>query len=142
MAEIVQLNKANGVSLEQVNILLLQLSPDYDQITSARFEKVITHPDNELWIVKDEDLIIGMATLVLAHKLPATTAYIEHLVIDEKFRGKGYGKELIEKLIERARARGAQKIDLTTRPVREAANKLYQKLGFELRQTNCYRMKL
>ena len=55
-------------------------------------------------------------------------------------RGEGIGEQLTEAAIAEARRRGARTIDLTSRPSREAANALYQKMGFELRETNVYRL--
>jgi ribosomal protein S18 acetylase RimI-like enzyme len=66
-------------------------------------------------------------------------AWIEDVVVDEKWRGQGIGEALTQAGIERAIQRGASSVDLTSRPTREAANQLYVKMGFQLRHTNLYR---
>jgi ribosomal protein S18 acetylase RimI-like enzyme len=45
-------------------------------------------------------------------------------------------------MIARARERSCVTVDLTSRPSREAANRLYQRAGFQLRETNLYRFDL
>ena len=69
----------------------------------------------------------------------AIRAWIEDVVVDSAARGSGAGAELTNFGIELARSYGAKTVDLTSRPSREAANRLYQRLGFQLRNTNCYR---
>ncbi|MCS5685302.1 MAG: GNAT family N-acetyltransferase, partial [Acidimicrobiales bacterium] len=66
-------------------------------------------------------------------------AWIEDVVVDEAARGRGIGDALNRAAIERARAAGARTVDLTSRPSREAANRLYRRLGFVERGTNMYR---
>jgi ribosomal protein S18 acetylase RimI-like enzyme len=61
------------------------------------------------------------------------------VVVDQSMRGKGIGEALTVKALEVAKAYGAKTVDLTSRPSREAANRLYQRVGFQLRQTNLYR---
>ena len=69
-------------------------------------------------------------------------AWIEDVVVDESARGKGVGEALTRAALERARELGSKTVDLTSRPNRESANRLYQRVGFELRQSNLYRYKL
>ena len=71
-----------------------------------------------------------------------TRAWIEDVVVDEAARGSGVGAALNQAALDHARARGAKTVDLTSRPSREAANRLYQRLGFEPRETNVYRYEL
>jgi ribosomal protein S18 acetylase RimI-like enzyme len=68
-------------------------------------------------------------------------AWIEDVVVSQAARGTGAGTLLVQCAVERARELGARTVDLTSRPSREAANRLYQRLGFELRNTNAYRIK-
>ena len=72
----------------------------------------------------------------------AVRAWIEDVVVDESARGGGVGEALNRAALERARAVGAKTVDLTSRPSRQAANRLYQRLGFEPRETNVYRFQL
>jgi ribosomal protein S18 acetylase RimI-like enzyme len=66
-------------------------------------------------------------------------AWIEDVVVDTEERGKGIGEALTLAALDRARVEGAKPVDLTSRPSREAANRLYQRVGFQSRQTNLYR---
>jgi ribosomal protein S18 acetylase RimI-like enzyme len=86
--------------------------------------------------------IVGMLTLVLFRLPTGLRAWIEDVVVDSAARGRGVGEALTQAAVGLARAKGAATVDLTSRPSREAANRLYQKLGFEPRQTNVYRYDL
>src|SRR5260370_2109631 len=83
--------------------------------------------------------IVGTLTLVVFRTPTGVRALIEDVVVDEAARGRGVGEALTYAAIHRARAVGARTAGLTSRPSREAANRLYQRLGFEARQTNVYR---
>lgn len=141
MPEIVQLKKADDNTCADINILL-------DQLTSGRtcslshLEKVVQNSNTELWVAKRDGKIIGMVTLAVIVKPGGITVQFEDVVVDESMRGQGLGKMLCEKAVERAKALGARSIHLTSRPDRIAANKLYQKLGFVIRETNVYRLAL
>jgi ribosomal protein S18 acetylase RimI-like enzyme len=82
---------------------------------------------------------VGTLTLVLFRIPTAMRAWIEDVVVDESARGAGVGEALTLAALERAADAGARTVDLTSRPSREAANRLYTRLGFELRETNVYR---
>jgi ribosomal protein S18 acetylase RimI-like enzyme len=86
--------------------------------------------------------IVGTLTLVLYRIPTAIRAVIEDVVVDESAAGRGIGTALTSQALDRARAAGARSVDLTSRPSREAANHVYQKLGFERRDTNVYRYDL
>ncbi len=140
MTKIVRLKTANISALADIRHLLKQLSNGAKTVTPATLKKTLGHRDTEIWVARDGARIIGMATLILARKLYVTLSYAEDVVIDEKYRGRGLGKALMKKLLERARARRAQCIGLTSNPSRTAANAMYQKLGFKKRETNVYRL--
>jgi ribosomal protein S18 acetylase RimI-like enzyme len=80
-----------------------------------------------------------MLTLVTFPIPTGLRAWIEDVVVDETARGQGVGAALTEEAVRRARTVGARTVDLTSRPTRQAANRLYERLGFELRETNAYR---
>ena len=80
-----------------------------------------------------------MLSLVVFGIPTGIKAWVEDVVVDDGARGKGVGKSLMRHAMEQAKKLGAKTVDLTSRPSREAANKLYQSLGFETRQTNVYR---
>jgi ribosomal protein S18 acetylase RimI-like enzyme len=86
--------------------------------------------------------ILGTLTLVTFRIPTGVRAWIEDVVVDERARGQGVGEALTRAALAAARKSGAQTVDLTSRPSREAANQLYQRLGFKLRETNVYRYDL
>ena len=86
--------------------------------------------------------IVGTLTLVVFRIPTAIRAWIEDVVVDESARGRGVGEALTAAALDRAKAAGARTVDLTSRPSREAANRLYQRLGFIGRDTNVYRYDL
>ncbi len=69
-------------------------------------------------------------------------AWIEDVVVDDEARGNGIGEALSRAAIDEARRRGAKNVSLTSRPSREAANRLYRGIGFEQYETNLYRYEL
>jgi len=77
--------------------------------------------------------------LVIFPIITGTRAWIEDVVVPEIARGKGVGKLLIEEAVKLAEKQGAKTVDLTSRPTREVANKLYKSSGFQQRETNVYR---
>jgi N-acetylglutamate synthase-like GNAT family acetyltransferase len=92
-------------------------------------------------VARDEaGMIAGMGSLHLHHKLTGTMGTIEDVVVDTVLSGRGIGTALITKLIDAAHACGIKKLELTSNPARVAANRLYQKLGFNRVNTNHYRM--
>ena len=95
------------------------------------------------FVARDDDgRIIGVATLAVFPIPTARRAWIEDVIVDEALNGRGIGAALTKAMIDRARARGCKTIELTSRPSREAANHLYRKLGFTVRETNVYRYDL
>ncbi|MEW6932084.1 GNAT family N-acetyltransferase [Trueperella pyogenes] len=115
------------------------------QLSSAQpmdieqIEQLIAQQAIDLLLYKDEDEIQGMLTLVTFAIPTGVRAWIEDVVVDDAARGKGAGRALVEAACDLATKRGAKTVDLTSRPSREAANRLYQRCGFETRQTNVYR---
>ncbi|QOR45072.1 GNAT family N-acetyltransferase [Trueperella pecoris] len=115
------------------------------QLSSAQpmdieqIEQLIAQQAIDLLLYKDEDEIQGMLTLVTFAIPTGVRAWIEDVVVDDAARGKGAGRALVEAACDLATKRGAKTVDLTSRPSREAANRLYQRCGFEARQTNVYR---
>ena len=92
--------------------------------------------------VDGQAAILGSMTLVVFRIPTGLRAWIEDVVVDGSARGRGVGEALNRAAIDRARAAGATTVDLTSRPSREAANRLYRRLGFEQRTTNVYRLEL
>ena len=86
--------------------------------------------------------ILGSLTLVVFPIPTGIRAWIEDVVVDDAARGRGVGEELNRFALDLAGRLGARTVDLTSRPSREAANRLYQRIGFEARDTNVYRFSL
>jgi ribosomal protein S18 acetylase RimI-like enzyme len=93
-------------------------------------------------VAREEGRVLGMLTLITFEIPTAVRAWIEDVVVDEAARGRGVAAALVAAALEHAEARGARTVDLTSRPDREAANRLYVRMGFEARATNVYRRTL
>jgi ribosomal protein S18 acetylase RimI-like enzyme len=89
--------------------------------------------------LRDHGRIEGMLTLIVFRIPTGVRAWIEDVVVDETVRGRGVGEGLSQEAVRRAVELGARTVELTSRPSREAANRLYQRLGFALRDSNVYR---
>ena len=95
-----------------------------------------------LLVERDGDQILGALTLVLYRIPTGLRARIEDVVVDESARGRGVGEALTREAIRLAQEAGARHVELTSHPSREAANRLYRRLGFEVRGTNVFRLPL
>jgi ribosomal protein S18 acetylase RimI-like enzyme len=118
--------------------LLPQLSKSakVDHETLAR---IVDSSATVLLIARDGEEILGMCTLATFVIPSGVRSWIEDVVVDEHARGRGIGGALVNEAVRLAALAGARSVDLTSRPEREAANRLYQQLGFERRETNVYR---
>lgn len=101
--------------------------------------EIVRSPATVLLMAEEAGEYVGSLTLVLFRIPTGMRAWIEDVVVDEAVRGKGVGSALNLAAIERAQRVGARTVDLTSRPSREAANRLYRRLGFQPRDTNVYR---
>jgi ribosomal protein S18 acetylase RimI-like enzyme len=90
-------------------------------------------------VARVDNQIVGLLTLAVFRIPTAVRAWIEDVVVDSSARGHGVGEALNTAAIAEAKRRGAKTVDLTSRPSREAANRLYQRIGFVARDTNVYR---
>lgn len=128
--------------LRDLNVLLSQLSTSAKPLTMELLSEVVSNPANFLYVAKDGERIIGTAQLQLAVIMSGKDAFIQDVVVDSAYRGQGIGGKLCRALIEEAKANKCETLGLTSRPSREAANALYQKMGFQRKETNVYEMKL
>jgi ribosomal protein S18 acetylase RimI-like enzyme len=123
--------------------LIPQLSRSNPPPTREELDEVVRSAASHLLVARDGDgRIVGSLTLVLFRIPTAVRAWIEDVVVDESTRGQGVGEALNREALRVAGDAGARTVDLTSRPSREAANRLYQRLGFERRDTNVYRIEL
>lgn len=122
--------------------LIPQLSSSNPPPGEQALQAIATSEASHLLLAVERGKIYGSLTLVVFAIPTGIRAWIEDVVVDGDARGKGVGAALNEAAIDMAREMGATTVDLTSRPSREAANRLYQRLGFELRETNVYRYKL
>ena len=124
---------------QAIALLLPQLSSSAPNCTKDDLEQIVRTPSTTLLVAKSKDTLSGMLTLVIFRIPTGMRAIIEDVVVDEHYRGQGIAEALTLEALARARAAGVRTIDLTSRPSRQAANRLYQKLGFEQRESNVYR---
>ena len=127
---------------ESVRVLLGQLSTSGAQCTDEQLQEVVRSPSTTLFVASVGRAVAGMLTLVAVRIPTGMRAIIEDVVVEERFRGNGIGAALLSQAIAKARDMGAAKVDLTSNGARVAANRLYRQFGFQLRETNVYRLKL
>lgn len=128
-------NLTNDI-LKQLVELGQQLS---SSVTEDSLVNAIKSSQNHILIAVEEEKVVGTATMGYLSCVTGIRAHIEDVVTDENCRGKGIASSLLREAIDRANKIKAKTIDLTSRPEREAANRLYKKLGFVQRDTNVYR---
>ena len=120
--------------------LVGQLSSSASPPSREELAEIAASDASRLLVARDEaGQVVGTLTLVLFRIPTGLRAWIEDVVVDGSARGAGVGEALTLAALERAADAGARTVDLTSRPSREAANRLYTRLGFELRETNVYR---
>jgi ribosomal protein S18 acetylase RimI-like enzyme len=123
--------------------LVQQLSPSALGPTPAELEEIVASPATRLLLARDtDDVIVGMLTVALYRIATGMCAWIEDVVVEERRRGRGIGEDLTRAAVRLAEDAGADMLDLTSRPIREAANRLYRRMAFGARETNIYRLRL
>ncbi len=119
--------------------LIPQLSSSAQPIMVSELAEIINSDSTLMFVARIDNKIVGLLTLAIFRIPTAVRAWIEDVVVDSSARGNGVGEALNHAAIAEAKRRGAKTVDLTSRPSREAANKLYKRLGFVERDTNVYR---
>lgn len=133
---------ADQVDDELVNAmgrLIPQLSTSNPTPTRAQLEEIVSSPATVLFVARVEARIVGALTLAMFRIPTGLRAWIEDVVVDSEVRGGGVGEALNRAALAEAKRNGAVTVDLTSRPSRADANRLYQRLGFVARETNVYR---
>ena len=165
------MREADGELLAAVRRLLPQLSSSAREPSDDEIGEIVSSPATVLLVARDDTVvvagdgtpvpvpvddppaplrvgmegdgpIVGMVTLVLFRLPTGVRAWVEDVVVDTAARRRGVAEALTRAAVEVARERGARTVDLTSRPSRQAANNLYQKVGFQERDTNVYRFDL
>ena len=143
MVTIEEVKKVDDELVRAFERLVPQLSSSNPAPTERELSAIVTSRSTVLFVARDETgEICGSLSLVLFRIPTGLRAWIEDVVVDESARGKGVGEKLNRAAIDHAAKAGAKTVDLTSRPSREAANRLYVRLGFEKRNSNVYRYSL
>jgi len=145
--EIEVVNEVTSDLVDAFGRLLPQLSTSASPLDADALSVIVSAPASTLLIARAGGEIVGTLTLVIFPIPTGIRAWVEDVVVDEAARGKEFGgKRVAETLTAAAmaiaRQAGARTVDLTTRPSRVAAGKLYERLGFEQRDSRVYRYSL
>ena len=124
--------------LEAVARLVAQLSRNRRAPGLTERAELAASPGTSLLVARDDDAVLGMLTLILYRVPTGLRGWIHDVVVDESARGRGIGEALTREAQRLAEQAGVDAVELTSRAEREAANRLYRRLGFELRETNVY----
>ena len=141
----IEVAAASGVDDELIaafNRLIPQLSRSAAVPSPDLIREIVEAQANTVLVARDSRnsrRIVGLLTLVVFRIPTGVRAWIEDVVVDEAVRGRGVGEALSQEAVRRAVGLGARTVELTSRPSREAANRLYQRLGFVRRDSNVYR---
>lgn len=144
MISVERATSSESIMLPDINELLSQLHFNRNDppATQANLDALTSNTKVIFVVAKDGPKVVGMAIAYLVEKLGKTIGYVEDVVVNETHRGQGIGTKLMERIMEEARGAHVYYLYLTSRNGRTAANALYQKIGFEKRETNNYRIKL
>ena len=137
-------NVSNEKLVVDIKRLLRQLTKNQSAINNFNrgvLNRILFGGNGHIAVIKRKDKVIAMGTVFIVQTSLKRLALIEDVVVDKKYRGRGLGKTIVQALIQRAKDFHADCIDLTSHPSRIEANSLYRHLGFEKRDTNCYRLK-
>lgn len=144
MVIVSEATEATPEVVDAVARLLPLLSSSAPAPSAAEVAEIIASPATTLFLARDGEggPIVGTLTLVLFRIPTAVRAWIEDVIVAEEAQGQGCGEALNRAALDAAAAAGARTVDLTSRPSRQAANRLYQRIGFVERHTNVYRYEL
>ncbi len=137
--KVVEANEVTDNLVEAFTRLIPQLSNRSRIPSASELWKIVSSDTSTLLLAYDDDRIVGSLTLVMFRIPTGLRAWIEDVVVDETVRRQGVAEALNREALRRATEAGARTVELCSRPSREAAIRLYQKLGFKERDTNIYR---
>lgn len=124
--------------VEAIARLMPQLTSRDDAPGLLELAELAAAPGTNLLVARDGETAVGMLTLVVYRAPSGLRGVIEDVVVDEAARGRGVGEALTREALALAEAAGVESVSLTSRREREAANRLYRRVGFEQRETNVY----
>jgi ribosomal protein S18 acetylase RimI-like enzyme len=136
------LDKVTDELVEAFARLLPQLSRSAPRLGPDELDAVVSNEANTVLVSRSGGTITGTLTLVMFPLPTGLRAWIEDVVVDEAARGQGTGEALTHEALRIAREAGARTVDLTSRPARAAAGRLYERLGFTIRESRLYRYPL
>jgi GNAT superfamily N-acetyltransferase len=122
--------------------LLPQLNPNLPIPTMERLRAIVADPAVTLLLARDEEQIVGTTTVIVYTTPFWIKARLDEVVVDGAARGKGVGAALVKASLDLAREKGVEVVELQSGVQREAANRLYPRMGFKRRETNVYRITL
>ncbi len=102
----------------------------------------INDENSHIFVIRVEGHIIGTATLCVMHTLEFKLAHVESVVVLPEYRGKSFGYQLMEHIVNEAKRMDVKFLQLTSNPKRISANKLYKMMGFTQYETNCYKLSI
>lgn len=137
--EIRELQNYTQAQFEDLKQLIAELS-DRVNLTQTDLMLVLKDSNCHFYVILESEHIVGCATLCVFHSPTGTKASIEDVVVSSAYRGQHLGKQLMKYVLEQAKAFAPIELHLTSNPMRVAANKLYQSIGFQKKETNCYQM--
>ncbi|MGW0637386.1 GNAT family N-acetyltransferase [Nocardia salmonicida] len=133
------LTEVDDEIVDAVDRLLSQLSPTATRLDRDALVRLVSAESTTVLFARSGDRIVGMLSLVMFPIPSGLRARVEDVVVDDSARGQGIGAILIEEAKSRAAGAGARTLDLTSRASRSAANRLYERLGFQPREARVYR---
>ncbi len=140
--KIFRLKIADRKIWRDINKLLPQLSPTAKPLSWINFRRMVKDPNTLLLVAEERKKIVGMGTIVFILTPVGLRARMEDIVVDEKYRGRGIGKTITDRILETARQKKARWLEFTSRTERKVTNRFYENLGFKKRDTNVYRLLL
>jgi len=140
--EIKEVKESSEDIYKNIQGLLFQLTSAEISFSITNLERIVASHNSFLFAAYDKNKIVAILTLVIIDIPTGMLARIEDVVVDKAARGKGIGEAITLAAIDKTKELGIGKIDLTSNPKRDGANRLYQKLGFKQRATNVYRFEV
>ena len=138
--EIIEPHAHDRAAVDDINRLLEQLTPSPERFTVERLAAISADGASRLWLLRVDGRVAGMLAMGLYTTPTGRKAWIEDVVVDTAYRGRGLGRMLVGRALAFARECAPVTVMLTSRPSREAANALYRAVGFSLKQTNLYKL--